>query len=132
MGTVDVIALGGTLGAIGINEAIIANGLPGVPVDSGDSNGQYLGIGAEPNSDTSEYALWGTPFVISETQTFKFSYYWSPAGATLVDGTEILPPGTIGMAAQFFVLNGTTDYLATDAVAFAESSLYGTGKPAMV
>lgn len=122
LGTIDVIAPGGIAGAIGLNAAIFANGLPAAPVGSGDTNGQYLGIGAEPTGIGSEYALWGTPIVLADTTTFDFSYYWSPAGATLSDGTEVLPLGVVGMGAQFFVLDGTMTYSPID-LAFAETSM---------
>lgn len=124
LGTIDIVAPGGIAGAVGLNEAIFGNGLPSAPVGSGDTNNQYLGIGGEPSSG-SEYGLWATPIVLTDTTTFEFSYYWSPAGATLADGSEILPLGVVGMGAQFFVLDGTMNYSPLD-LAFSENSLLKT------
>lgn len=121
-GTVDILTPGGISGAIGTTEVIYGNGLPAAPLGSLDTNGQYLGIGGEPNMNSSEYALWGTPIVISTPTTFRYEYYWSPAGATLPDGTEILPLNAVNMGAQFFILNGTTDYTVPGAIEFAETS----------
>lgn len=120
-GTVDILAQGGIDGYVGTTPIRMANGLPTVPLDSLDTNGQYLGIGGSPSAGESEYALWETSFTVSETTTFQYQYYWAAAGATLADGTEIVPTTGYGMGAQFFILNGTTDYSA-GAPTFAASS----------
>lgn len=121
MGTIDIIAPGGTSGYLGTMPVVYGYGLPAAPSDSLDTNGQYLGIGASPTEGGSEYALWGTSFTVTEATTFQFKYYWAAAGGSLPDGTDILPTSGLGMGAEFFILNGTTDYSA-GAPEFAQSS----------
>lgn len=122
LGTIDILTPGGISGAVGLNAAIYGNQLPAAPLFTGDTNGHYLGIGAEPGSG-SEFALWETSFVLTETTTLQFGYSWTPAGATLANGTELLPLNTIGMGAQFYVDNDT-DY--SNGIVFSEDSLLRT------
>lgn len=105
-GTVDTVAPGGIAGNLGTSAAIYANGLKAAPVGY-DTNGQYLGIGG--TGTVSEYAVWNTAMVVASTTTFQYSYVWSPAGATLADGTEVVPEGMLYMGAQLFI-DTDTDY----------------------
>lgn len=107
LGTVDIITPGGISGAIGLDEAIIANGLPAAPLTAGDTNGHYLGIGSEGRN--SEYALWETAMTVVTPTTFQYSYSWVAAGATAANGDELFPLDTMGMGAVFF-LDTDMDY----------------------
>lgn len=111
-GTPDIIAPGGIAGYSGTTPIFLANGLPAVPAGSSDSNGQYLGLAG------GEYAVWGTPITVSSTTTFQYSYIWSPAGATLMDGTEFAVGAEMG--AVFFVDTNTN--LSDGGTVFTESS----------
>lgn len=121
LGTVDILAPGGIGGSsIGEDEAIMANGLVAAPLGSGDTNGQYLGIGGNGSSPGSEYAVWATSFTVAATTTFQYGYSWTPAGATYADGTELFPAGFVGMGGQFFI-DTDTDY--SNGIVFSEDSI---------
>ncbi|RYD34821.1 MAG: hypothetical protein EOP87_08480 [Verrucomicrobiaceae bacterium] len=120
--TVDIIAPGGTSGVLGSIAAIYGNDLQAAP-GGVDSNGQYLGIGADGSG--SEYAIWETSFEVAATTTFQFEYTWSPAGATEAGGAEneLFGGALIGtlMGANFFV-DTDTNY-ANGGIAFSEASV---------
>lgn len=100
LGTIDSIPTGGSVFAAA--GQIAANGLTARP---GDANGIYVGIGGAPGY--SEYAIYGTPLVVTETTIFAFGYQWAAAGGTLIDGTELLIGDLMGV--EFFI-DTDTDY----------------------
>lgn len=110
MGTIDSITAGGVLFPDG--GQILANGLP---ARAGDANGIYVGVAGGPGG--SEYALYGTPLVVTQTTVFAFGYQWAAAGGTLADGTELIVGDLMGV--EFFI-DTDTDY--SNGIAVSELS----------